>query len=101
MFYIMPKETYSQFTQNHLVPPTHWFELPDGTIFVKPAFSHLSRQDEVEAHKDVIMLPHPMSSEPVGDEIASRLAHLGVKKDHRTYDVAKLAARIHPMMRLR
>ncbi len=54
-----------------------------------------------ESHPQIASLPHPMSAEPGGDDVAKGLAHLGVKAEHRTYDVAKLAAKIHPQMKLR
>ena len=100
MYYIIPKNVYDQFAQGRFAS-AHYIDLPDGDVLVTAKFVHEGARNEVENHKTVIALPHPMSSETVGSRVAAKLAHIGVTESHRTYDVAKLAAKIHPMMRLR
>ncbi len=100
MFYILPKQTFTGFADRHIAG-AHYIDLPDGTVLAKLRFHNDGAQTEVESHPQVVALPHPSSSETVGDSVAAKLAHLGVTKDHRTFDVARLASKIHPQMRLR
>jgi len=100
MYYIVPKDAFTSFAKRRIAA-AHYIDLPDGSVLVKVQFVHEGAQAEFEAHPQITTLPHPMSGESVGEAVAAKLAHLGVTKDHRTYDVAKLAAKIHPQMKLR
>lgn len=103
MFYIVPKEVYLQHisTLRDHVGVSHYIDLPDGTVLTKIVFTHPNAQDILERHPHVVTLPHPVTGQNVGADVSARLAHLGVTASHKTHEVAKLAAAIHPQMRLR
>lgn len=99
MYYIADKEIYFSHTANMV--SAHYIDLPDGRIFVRALFKRPEHDGAFAGHALVLSLPSPASAEPVGDSVAAALAHIGVNADHKTYEVAKLAAKIHPQMLLR
>jgi len=99
MYYIVPKNTVLEHVPQIAV--ANWIELPDGDVLLTAAFHTADRQARFESHPQVTSLPHPMSGEPVGDAVAGKLAHLGVKATHRTWDVAGLVSKIHEPMKMR
>jgi hypothetical protein len=99
MYYIVPKNTVKEHVPQMAV--AHWIELPDGDVLLSAAFHTTDRQEKFEAHPQVTSLPHPMSGESVGDKVSAKLAHLGVKAEHRTWDVVKLASKVHSPMKMR
>jgi hypothetical protein len=99
MYYVADKETYFSHTPNMV--SAHYIELPDGRIFVKAIFKRPEHEEAFAGHALVLALPSSMTAEPVGDTVATALAHIGVNADHKTWEVAARAAKIHPQMRLR
>jgi hypothetical protein len=99
LFYILKKTTYSQFIRR--VGASAYIDLPNDEILAKVAFTHEGARNEFENHNEVTSLPHPMSTETVGKDVAAKLVHMGVAESHRTFDVARLASKIHPMMKIR
>ena len=99
MYYLANKETYLSHTANMV--SAHYIDLPDGRIFVKALFRRPDHEGAFAGHALVLALPSSMTAEPVGDTVAAALAHIGVNADHKTHEVARLAAKIHPQMGLR
>lgn len=98
MYYILPKDIFLGWTR--LIASAHYIDLPDGTILAKIGFPHAGARAVFESHNRVKSLPHPMSSETIGPDIANSLTSIGAQETHKTYDVAALAAKIHPLMKL-
>lgn len=99
MYYIASKKHLDD--AEKFITSAHYIDLPDGTVLLRMVFRHVQAQNIFERQTGVIALPHPVSGEPIGADIAARLAHMGVKESHKTFDVAKFAAKVHPLMRLR
>lgn len=100
MYYIIPSRNMIDENVAHFAS-ADGIDLPDGSVLLNAKFHTPDRQERFEAHPQVTTLPHPMSGETVGEAVAAKLAHLGVTKDHRTWDVAKLAGKVHAGMKLR
>ena len=100
MYYILPKAIFMQHVR-HLAG-AQYIDLPDGVnVLAKAKFTLEAEANRFEAHPNVQSLPHPSTSKQIGPGVAKQLAHMGVTESHTTYDVASLAAKIHPMMRFR
>jgi len=46
-------------------------------------------------------LPHPLVQRPISERSHAALEPLGVKRTSSTFDVAEIAARVHPLLRHR
>ena len=99
LLYICGKDTHR--IHSSLMANSHYIDLPNGEILVAAQFSDDHLEGRFSEHPAVQPLPHPFSGEPVGDAIATKLGHLGVTKDHNHYQVAQLAGKIHPLMKMR
>jgi hypothetical protein len=99
MYYICAQNTVKEHVKHIAV--AHWIDLPDGSVLLSASFHTPVKQAQFESHPQVIALPHTQSGESVGDKVAAKLAHLGVTADHKVWDVAKLAAKQHAMMKIR
>ena len=56
---------------------------------------------DLEQHPSFEALPHPLSTKPVSDGVATALAPHGVKPGASTFDVAEIVGRAHPLLRYR
>jgi hypothetical protein len=73
-------------------PPTHILLLVEGD-----EGAHLALEDDPAFEA----LPHPLAAKGISDQARAALASLGVKRKALTFDVAELAARVHPLLRHR
>jgi hypothetical protein len=75
----------------------HYLDLPNGKV--------ISIGDIADVHETAfvadgaISLPHMMDSSAIGAEAAAALSHLGIKPEHKTFDVLMVVGRIHPAFR--
>ncbi len=56
---------------------------------------------DLEQHPSFEALPHPLSTKPVSDRVASALARHDVKSGASTFDVAEIVGRAYPPLRYR
>ena len=59
--------------------------------------AHLALEDDPAFEA----LPHPLAAKGISDSSHAALASLGVKSNALTFDVAELAAQVHPLLRHR
>jgi hypothetical protein len=82
----------------------HGIDLPDGRILLSAHFptNHWNIENW-ERQPGVEKLPHPIfeGTQPIEDRHVEALSHLGIAKGHTVIDVARVAAAIHPLMKLR
>jgi hypothetical protein len=72
----------------------HYFDLPNGKVITIYEMS-----DHAEANfvaDGAVALPHMLDTTPIGPEIAASLGHLGIKPEHKTFDVLMAVGKIHP-----
>lgn len=72
----------------------HYYDLPNGKVI---SIGEIADVHETSLVADgAIALPHMLDSEPIGSEAAQSLAHLGIKPEHKTFEVLLTIGRIHP-----
>ena len=59
--------------------------------------AHLALEDDSAFEA----LPHPLAQKVISENSSAALASLGVKPTAHTFDVAEIAAKIHPLLRHR
>jgi len=83
---------------------SHYINLPKGKILVSCHFpENHSCIETWEAHPNVKALPHPVfeGTKPLSDAHVAALSSLGIVAGNTILDIAKVAASIHPGMKLR
>jgi len=82
---------------------SHYIDLPSGKILMAANFGNEGSEEDflTSAQKD--SLPHPVweGTQKISSSQAAELAHLGITTEHTVLDVARAAAKIHPMLKLR
>jgi hypothetical protein len=72
----------------------HYLHLPNGKVI---SIGEIADVHEAGLIADgAIALPHMMDSSAIGPEVAAALAHLGIKPEHRTFDILLVVGKIHP-----
>jgi hypothetical protein len=72
----------------------HYLNLPDGKVI---SIGEIADVYEAAFVADgAIPLPHMLSPETIGPEVAASLAHLGIKAEHKTFDAMLQLRKIHP-----
>ena len=72
----------------------HYLDLPNGKVI---SIGEIADVHEAALIADgAISLPHFLDSSAVGPDAAAALAHLGIKPEHKTFDVLMVVGRIHP-----
>jgi hypothetical protein len=72
----------------------HYLNLPNGKVI---SIGEIADVHEAGFIADgAIALPHLLNSEPIGEEVATALAHLGVKRDHKTFEAMMILRTVHP-----
>jgi hypothetical protein len=90
--HICSSETISKHGNNFKTG--HYLDLPNGKV--------ISIGEIADVHEEglladgAIALPHMLDSEPIGSEAAQALAHLGIKSEHKTFEVLMVVGRVHP-----
>lgn len=100
LYYIAPKEVYQSGFRH--TSKSHFIDLPDGkNVLVAAEFDDDRAESVWASHQGVIPLPHPLSGETITSEHVALIGeHLGVNESHSTFQVAKAAAKFHPLMKL-
>ena len=99
LLYICSKQIHQ--IHSHHMAESHYIDLPNGEVLVAAQFRNDHLESTFSDHPDVQALPHPFSGDPVGPEIAGKLAHIGVEKHHRHHHVGEKAGKVHPLMKMR
>ena len=97
-FHIAPKEHYE--ACNYMMASSSYIDLSDGTVLVAAEFPSEHHFNKYSRNPNVVHLPHPLSGQTVGADIATRLAEIGIKENDSTFVVSEKAAQIHKGMRL-
>lgn len=98
MLYIVPQDVALAAISSGRFHQPHFIDLPDGHVLLTAAFRNSEEQDLFEAIPAVHSLPHPFDPTAIHDAHVDKLAHLGVKKGHKTRDVHKLAKKVHRLL---
>lgn len=98
IFHIAPKEHYE--ACSHLMASSSYIDLADGTVFVAAEFPSEKHFTKYSQHPRVVHLPHPMSGQTVGADIADRLTELGVVETDSVFAVSHKAGLRHKGMKL-
>jgi hypothetical protein len=100
LYYIAPKEVY--FAGYRHMSESHAIDLPDGkSVLIAAQFADDNSEAAWSSHNNVLPLPHPLSGETITSEHVSYLGErLGVNETHNVFQVAKAAAKFHPLMKL-
>jgi hypothetical protein len=103
-FHIMEKDEWMRFVPYfHPMYGSHYIDLPSGKILVAVAFSTEGSEDHFADTAEKLSLPHPVleGNQKLSVEHVAELSHLGITTEHTVLDVARAAAKIHPLVRLR
>jgi hypothetical protein len=72
----------------------HYLDLLNGKVI---SIGEIADVHEAALIADgAISLPHFLDSSAVGPTAAAALSHLGIKPEHKTFDVLMVVGRIHP-----
>ncbi|MHB8485497.1 MAG: hypothetical protein ACYDCM_07190 [Candidatus Acidiferrales bacterium] len=77
-----------------------YIDLADGSVFVAAEFPSEFHFKKYSQHPRVVHLPHPMSGQTVGAEIATRLTEIGVIETDSVFAVSHKAGLRHKGMKL-
>ena len=75
----------------------HYLDLPNGKVISIGEIADV--HEEAFVLDGAIALPHMLDSQPIGSEAAQALAHLGIKPEHKTFEVLLAVGKIHPAFR--
>jgi hypothetical protein len=72
----------------------HYLNLPNGKVI---SIGEIADVHEVAFIADgAIALPHMLSNESVGEDVAATLSHFGLKSDHKTFEAMMILKTVHP-----
>jgi len=72
---------------------SHYLNLPNGKVI---SIGEIADVHEADLLVDgAIALPHMLSSETIGPEVAASLAHLGITAEHKTFDAMLALKKMH------
>jgi hypothetical protein len=99
-FHVMDKAEWEKFI--HSFKDSHYIDLPSGKILVGTSFPNEASEEHFESASK-LSLPHPVweGNQKLSDEHVAELGHLGLTTNHTVLDVARTAAKIHPLLKLR
>jgi len=72
----------------------HAFDLPGRKVISIGKIPDIL--EEAFIADGAVSLPHFLDSSAIGPEAAAALAHLGIKPEHRSFDVLMVVGKIHP-----
>jgi hypothetical protein len=75
----------------------HYLDLPDDKIISIGEIADV--HEEALLAEGAVALPHILDPQPIGSEVAQALAHLGIKPEHKTFEVLLAVGKIHPAFR--
>ncbi|HET7150880.1 MAG TPA: hypothetical protein VFI60_05680 [Candidatus Acidoferrum sp.] len=97
-FFICDKDSF--LGAHHLFASAHYVDLPNGQIVVSAEFFSENHRALWQT-SGALCFPHPLSSEKVGNDIASALSAFSVSASDGSFDAAKKLSAAHPLMRYR
>jgi hypothetical protein len=75
----------------------HYLDLPDERVISIGEIADVHEEPFVA--DGAIALPHMLDIQPIGSEVAQALSHLGIKPEHKTFEVLLAVGKIHPSFR--
>jgi hypothetical protein len=75
----------------------HYLNLPNGKVISIGKIADV--HEEALLAEGAVALPHILDPQPIGPEAAQALAHLGIKPEHKTFEVLLAVGKIHPAFR--
>jgi hypothetical protein len=72
----------------------HYLNLPDGKVISIGEIA--DHYEQAFVADGAIPLPHMLDITAIGPEVAASLGHLGIKAEHKTFDVLMAVGKVHP-----
>jgi hypothetical protein len=80
---------------------SHWIQLSSGEVLLAAEFDTAQAESIWASQPHVTPLPHPLSGQAIGTDIAARLSDLGSQATDTVFNVAEKATGLHPQMSLK